>query len=272
MVEARKAMFLEEHEVNGSDATQKIQFEEVRDAPVIPLRVDHLVASQYNVPNNIEEQKNKHLQQEELHPEQPINVVEPANLGASKTVGVRRSSSTRRNVISSDYVVYLQESDYDIRLKQDHASYSQAMNREDFLFWYNAMKEEMESMVKNNVYKLVLLPKGVSIVGSKWIFKTKRHSYDNVERYKAILVSKGFTQKEGVDYHETFSAVSKKDSLRIIMALVAHFDLELHQIDVKTTFLNGDLNEEVYMSQPEGFVNPENDYIWTKTSFPPMEH
>jgi hypothetical protein len=66
-------------------------------------------------------------------------------------------------------------------------------------------------------------------------------------------VANGFTQKEGIDYHETFSPVSKKDSFRIIMALVAHFDLELHQMDVKTAFLNGDLEEEVYMKQPEGF-------------------
>ena len=66
-------------------------------------------------------------------------------------------------------------------------------------------------------------------------------------------MAKGFTQKEGIDYHETFSPVSKKDSFRIIMALVAHLDLELHQMDVKTVFLNGDPEEEVYMKQPEGF-------------------
>jgi hypothetical protein len=75
----------------------------------------------------------------------------------------------------------------------------------------------------------------------------------NVERYKARLGAKSFTQKEGIDYHETFSPVSKNDSFRIIIELIAHFDLELHQMDVKTSFLNGDLEEEVYMKQPEGF-------------------
>jgi hypothetical protein len=127
------------------------------------------------------------------------------------------------------------------------------MNGDNSTFWFNAMKEEMESMAKNQVWDLVDLPKGAMAVGCKWVYKTKTDASGNVERYKARLVAKGFTQKEGIDYHETFSPVSKKDSFRIIMALVAYFDLELHQMDVKTTFLNGDLEEEVYMKQPEGF-------------------
>ena len=98
------------------------------------------------------------------------------------------------------------------------------------------------------------MPPGHKSVGCKWVFKTKRDCKGNIERHKAQLVAKGFNQKEGIDYTETFSPVSRKDSLRIIMALVAHYDLELHQMDVKTVFLNGDLEEEVYMHQPEGFI------------------
>ena len=86
------------------------------------------------------------------------------------------------------------------------------------------------------------------------MYKTKKDHKGKVEKFKARLVAKGFTQREGVDYEATFSPVSSKDSFRVIMALVAHFDMELHQMDVKTAFLNGDLNEEVYMMQPEGFV------------------
>ena len=86
----------------------------------------------------------------------------------------------------------------------------------------------------------------------------------NIERHKARLVAKGFNQREGIDYTETFSPVSKKDSLRIIMALVAYFDFDLHQMDVKTTFLNGNLEEEVYMKQPERFSSSEGENLVCK--------
>ncbi|PKI63076.1 hypothetical protein CRG98_016527 [Punica granatum] len=93
------------------------------------------------------------------------------------------------------------------------------------------MKDELDSMAKNEVWDLVELPERAIAIGCKW----------------AKLVTKGFTQMEGIDYHETFFPVSKKDLLRIIMALVAHMDLELHRMDVKTAFLIRDLDEEVYM-------------------------
>ena len=92
-------------------------------------------------------------------------------------------------------------------------------------------------------------------IGCKWIFKTKRDSKGDVERYKARLVTKGYAQKEGIDYKETFSPVSSKDSFRTIMALVAYFDRKLHQMDVKTAFLNGDIDETINMVQPENFVS-----------------
>jgi high-affinity K+ transport system ATPase subunit B len=114
--------------------------------------------------------------------------------------------------------------------------------------------DEMKLMSSNDVWDLVEVPKGAKTVGYKWVYKIKCDSRGNIEKYKARLVAKGYTQIEGVDYNKTFSPVSCKDSFKIIMALVAHFDLELHQMDVKTTFLNGDLEEIVYMKQPRGFV------------------
>ena len=115
------------------------------------------------------------------------------------------------------------------------------------------MVDKLKSMDNNNVWDLMDLPNGCRPIGCKWVFKTKKDSIGKIERYKARLVAKGFSQKEGIDYKETFSLVSLKNSFRIVMALVAHFDFELHQMDVKTTFLNGDLTEDVYMLQPDGF-------------------
>ena len=108
------------------------------------------------------------------------------------------------------------------------------------------------------------MPEGCKTVGCKWLFVTKRDAKGKITRRKSRLVAKGFTQKDGIDYNETFSPVSKKDSLRIVMAMVAHYDLELHQMDVKTAFLNGDLEEEIYMDQPEGFVVEGKEHMVCK--------
>ena len=118
----------------------------------------------------------------------------------------------------------------------------------------DAMNEEMKSMHDNDVWDLVQLFEGLKPIGCKWIFKIKRDSKDNTKRYKTRLVAKGFTQREGIDYNETFSPLSLKDSFRIIIALVAHFDLELHQMDLKNAFLNGEIDEIIYMEQPKNVV------------------
>jgi hypothetical protein len=120
--------------------------------------------------------------------------------------------------------------------------------------WLEAMKDEMRSMSANKVWDLEQIPNGAKIIGCKWVYKMKYDSKGNVERFKARLVVNGFMQREGIDYNETFSPVLCKDSFRIIMTLVEHYDLELHQMNVKTTFLNCDLYENVYMAQPKGFI------------------
>ena len=107
----------------------------------------------------------------------------------------------------------------------DPINFRQAIESSNSQKWIDAMNEEVKSMKDNDVCDLVPLPEGVKPIGFKWIFKTKKDSKGNVERYKACLVAKGFTQKEGIDYKETFSPVSLKDSFRIIMALMAHFNL-----------------------------------------------
>ena len=131
--------------------------------------------------------------------------------------------------------------DNDLRAENDLITFSHAMNCKESYLWLNAMKDEINSITTNGIWDLVMLPNGAETIGCKWVYKTKKDSLGNIEKYKARLVAQGFTQKEGIDYKETFSPISKKDSFRIILALVTHFDFELHQIDVKTAFLNGEL-------------------------------
>ncbi|KAH9291902.1 hypothetical protein KI387_042909 [Taxus chinensis] len=120
-------------------------------------------------------------------------------------------------------------------------------------FWKKAMEEEMESLYKNNTWDLVKLPPGRKQVGCKWVFKKKYNADGKIEKYKARLVAKGFSQVEGLDFGEIFSLVAKLHSIRFLLAIVAAFDLEIEQMDVKTMFLHGELEEEIYMTQPESF-------------------
>ncbi|KAL0386489.1 UNVERIFIED_CONTAM: Retrovirus-related Pol polyprotein from transposon TNT 1-94 [Sesamum latifolium] len=133
------------------------------------------------------------------------------------------------------------------------ATYEEAVTSPNANEWITAMKEEMSSMAKNNVWELVDLPAGRKTIGSKWVLKVKRKADGSIDKFKARLVTKGYTQREGIDYEETFSPVVRFASVRLILAIVAHLDLELFQMDVKTAFLNGELDEEIYMDQPEGF-------------------
>jgi hypothetical protein len=150
-----------------------------------------------------------------------------------------------------DYEVYNTE---EFQMEGDPTSFEEAIRSDNSSKWLEAMEDEIKSMSTNKVWDLKHIPKGVKTVGCKWVYKTKHDFQGNIERFKARLVAKGFTQREGIDYNEMFSQVSCKDSFRIIMALVAYYDLELHQMDVKTTFLNGDLEENIYMTQPKCFV------------------
>ena len=114
------------------------------------------------------------------------------------------------------------------------------------------MHEEMDSLHNNNTYELVELPKGKKALRNKWVFKLKKDG-EKLVKYKARLVVKGFNQKQGIDFDEIFSPVVKMSSIRVILGLTASLDLVLEQMDVKTAFLHGDLEEEIYMVQPEGF-------------------
>jgi hypothetical protein len=107
---------------------------------------------------------------------------------------------------------------------------------------------------KNEAWDLVELPTGRNPMGNKWVFKKKLNAEGKVEKYKARLVAKGYSQVEGIDLGEIFSHVAKLTSIIFMLFVVAAFDFEIEQMDVKTTFLHGDLEEEIFMKQPEGYV------------------
>jgi hypothetical protein len=110
-------------------------------------------------------------------------------------------------------------------------------------FWQDAMTEEYQSIMKNDVWDIVLRPEGKSVVTSKWIYKIKHAADGSVEKYKARFVARGFSQVKGIDYEETFATVALYTSIRTIIALAASMAWRLHQMDVKTTFLNGEIEE-----------------------------
>ena len=133
-------------------------------------------------------------------------------------------------------------------------TYAEALQAPDAAQWKLAMDEEMASLQENSTWTLEELPAAVKPIPVRWIFKVKRDALGNIERYKARLVAKGFVQKEGIDYKEVYAPASKHTTLRNLLALVASQDLELHQLDIKTAFLNGELEETIYMQQPEGYA------------------
>ncbi|RVW38125.1 Retrovirus-related Pol polyprotein from transposon TNT 1-94 [Vitis vinifera] len=131
--------------------------------------------------------------------------------------------------------------------------YDEALQDENSSKWELAMKDEMDSLLGNQTWELTELPVGKKALHNKWVYRIK-NEHDGSKRYKARLVVKGFQQREGIDYTEIFSPVVKMSTIRLVLGMVAVENLHLEQLDVKTAFLHGDLEEDLYMIQPEGFI------------------
>jgi hypothetical protein len=165
--------------------------------------------------------------------------------------------SKRPRIVKSfadDYIVYLVD-DTPSTIEEVHSS-------PDADFWKEAIKSEMDSIMSNATWEIIERPYGCKPIRSKWVFKKKLRPNDTIERYKARLVIKGYSQKEGEDFFDTYSHVARLTTIRVLLSLAASHGLLVHQMDVKTTSLNEELDEEIYMEQPARF----EIFIWPKTS------
>ncbi|GKF38168.1 retrotransposon protein, putative, ty1-copia subclass, partial [Tanacetum coccineum] len=151
--------------------------------------------------------------------------------------------------------LYINAKEHELGDLSEPSNYKAALLDPESKKWLDAVNVEMQSMKDNDVWFLVELPPNARTVDSKWLFKKKTNMNGAVYVFKARLVAKGFTQTYEVDYGENFSSVADIRVIRILIAMVACYDYEIWQMDVKTAFLNGHISEEVYMEQLEGFVD-----------------
>lgn len=140
-------------------------------------------------------------------------------------------------------------------LNCDPQNHQEALNSEKATEWKRAMDQEYQSLIKNNTWTLVDLPEGKSVIPSRWVYKTKIDGNGSISCYKARLVIKGFKQIKGIDYNEVFAPVVRYTSIRYLIGLAAKYGLKIHQMDAVTAFLQGDIDEEIYMSFPPGYEN-----------------
>ena len=159
----------------------------------------------------------------------------------------RRKRARTSKSFGPDFLTYL--------LENEHQSFNEVMSTPEAPIWKEAVNSEIESIMQNHTWELVDLPPRSKPLGCKWIFKRKMKTGGSINKYNARLVAKGYKQKEGLDYFYTYSPVTRITSICMLIAIAALHNLEIHQMDVKTAFLNYDLNEEIYMDQPEGFIS-----------------
>ncbi|KAE8706560.1 hypothetical protein F3Y22_tig00110392pilonHSYRG00195 [Hibiscus syriacus] len=177
---------------------------------------------------------------------------------SSEAPTTRQSDRVRRRPNwHSDYVIEGNIAYCLLTEDGEPSTYQEAINNLDASLWMMAMQEEIKALHKNNTWDLVPLPQGRKPVGNKWVLKIKRNGDDQVERYRARLVVKGYAQKKYIDFNEIFSPVVRLTTVRVVLAMCATLNLHLEQLDVKTAFLHGNLEEEIYMLQSEGFEEDE---------------
>ena len=197
---------------------------------------------------------------EEAEAEQPENNVNEPQVAVEEDARPQRARipPDRLNVLTGDWWNLVEAASVAAVDTEEPTTIEEALNGVNSKLWSEALCSEFNSLKENQTWDLVDLPAGKNIVGSKWVFKHKRGAEGEIPRCKARLVAQGYSQKPGVDYDEVFSPVAKYSSIRTVLAFANQIGLDLHQMDVKTTFLKGDREEEIFVKQPEGFIDKEH--------------
>ena len=201
----------------------------------------HSTSNQTNDEEETDESPKEQIRVEEKTPSRYVqkNHLETQILG-QKEAGVQ----TRKTISeASNYLALLSST--------EPRNVSEACKDE---CWVKAMNEELKQIEKNNTWELVPRPNDNNVIGTKWIFKNKLNENGDVIRNKARFVFKGYAQQEGIDFEETFAPVARLDAIRMFLALSSFHKFKVYQMDVKSTFLNGDLEKEVYIEQTDGFI------------------
>ncbi|GJX81498.1 retrovirus-related pol polyprotein from transposon TNT 1-94 [Tanacetum coccineum] len=241
--ETKKTIFSRDVTFNESAMLKKVNVEQLDGTPK-KVEFERIIVPADREPDDNSPMVEGDYEEEEVQAEEPRQQ-QHESIATSKP-----KRNTKRPARLNDTVACASS----IAADDVPTTYSEAVRDSENEKWRIAMSEEMQSLQKNQTWELTNLPEGKKAIGCKWVYAKKEGfpGQDDV-RYKARLVAKGYAQKEGIDYNEVFSLVVKHSSIRILLALVAQLDLELVQMDVKTAFLHGDLEEEIYMVQPEGF-------------------
>ncbi|GBE86172.1 hypothetical protein SCP_0900490 [Sparassis crispa] len=174
--------------------------------------------------------------------------LQPGDLMGAAAVEAEESESEQEG----DEPIFAMPAAFAVREGQEPRSLEEAMQSPDWPQWQKAIEKEMRNLRDHHTYDLVEPPENTNVVGSKFVFRIKRNANGKIESYKARLVAQGFSQIPGIDFNDTFAPVAKLASIRIILALAAHHDWDVHQMDVKGAYLNADLEEEIFMKQPPG--------------------
>ncbi|MCO5556285.1 hypothetical protein L7F22_009831 [Adiantum nelumboides] len=219
--------------VENQESQQVDNFDQSFDQHVTPLDVEEIVREEQEV-----------LREERTLPKWVQKTLQDSKLDALLPRKTRAGTTFGREQVDLACFSTLCDAD-------ESDSFEQAL---ECVQWKDAMQQEIDSIHKNHTWDLVDLPTGKKPIGTKWVFKVKRKQDDTVDRYKAKLVAKGYALQKGIDYDETFAPTSRASTVRSLVAIAAHHNWKVHQLDIKTAFLNGDLQEEVYVSQPSGFV------------------